>query len=114
MGSAIETLALKRRQATVPADRLWANPAPYYRNRTSRRRVSESSLSIDGEKVVGWHPPCVCWKFLGDAPDLPQTRAMLMRACDARLPARLTRGDLDVITGAQAGAAEAVRGRAAA
>lgn len=54
------------------------------------------------------------WKFLGDAPELPMTRAMLMRACDARLPARLTRGDLDVITGALIGAAEAVKGRAAA
>ena len=54
------------------------------------------------------------WKFLGDAPDLPQTRAMLMRACDARLPARLTRGDLDVIVSALIGAAEAVKGRVAA
>ncbi|MDU8941861.1 DegT/DnrJ/EryC1/StrS family aminotransferase [Ovoidimarina sediminis] len=35
------------------------------------------------------------WGFLGDQPDLPQTRAMLMRACDVRLPARLTRADLD-------------------
>ncbi len=31
------------------------------------------------------------WQFLGELPDLPQTRAMLMRACDVRLPARLTR-----------------------
>ncbi|MEL6570715.1 MAG: aminotransferase class I/II-fold pyridoxal phosphate-dependent enzyme [Pseudomonadota bacterium] len=30
------------------------------------------------------------WQFLGDQPDLPQTRAMLMQACDVRLPARLT------------------------
>ena len=54
------------------------------------------------------------WKFLGDAPDLPQTRAMLMRACDARLPARLQRGDLDFIIAALIGAAEAVKSRAAA
>ena len=54
------------------------------------------------------------WKFLGDAPDLPQTRAMLMRACDVRLPARLQRGDLDFIIAALIGAAEAVKGRAAA
>ena len=35
------------------------------------------------------------WQFLGDAPELPQTRAMLMRACDTRLPARLTPGECD-------------------
>ncbi|MBB3993670.1 dTDP-4-amino-4,6-dideoxygalactose transaminase [Sulfitobacter undariae] len=29
------------------------------------------------------------WKFLGDLPELPLTRAMLSRACDVRLPARL-------------------------
>ena len=37
------------------------------------------------------------WQFLGDAPDLPRTRAMLMRACDVRLPARLTLAECDVI-----------------
>ncbi|QGX97852.1 aminotransferase class I/II-fold pyridoxal phosphate-dependent enzyme [Roseovarius faecimaris] len=38
------------------------------------------------------------WKFLpGEAPDLPQTRAMLMRACDVRLPARLTRAEQDLV-----------------
>jgi dTDP-4-amino-4,6-dideoxygalactose transaminase len=37
------------------------------------------------------------WQFLGDIPDLPRTRAMLMRACDVRLPVRLTRSELDVI-----------------
>lgn len=37
------------------------------------------------------------WQFLGDAPDLPQTRAMLMCACDVRLPARLTLAECDVI-----------------
>jgi dTDP-4-amino-4,6-dideoxygalactose transaminase len=30
------------------------------------------------------------WEFLGPPPDLPKTQAMLMRACDTRLPARLT------------------------
>ena len=29
------------------------------------------------------------WKFLGKTPDLPQTKAMLMRACDVRLPTTL-------------------------
>ncbi len=30
------------------------------------------------------------WTFIPDLPELPKTRAMLMRACDTRLPARLT------------------------
>lgn len=37
------------------------------------------------------------WQFLGEAPGLPQTREMLMRACDVRLPARLTRAECDAI-----------------
>ena len=37
------------------------------------------------------------WQFLGDTPDLPQTRAMLMRACDLRLPARLSLDECDII-----------------
>lgn len=37
------------------------------------------------------------WQFMGETPDLPQTRAMLMRACDVRLPARLTLEECDVI-----------------
>ena len=37
------------------------------------------------------------WQFIKDLPELPQTRAMLMRACDVRLPARLKRHELDVI-----------------
>jgi perosamine synthetase len=45
------------------------------------------------------------WQFLGDPPDLPQTRAMLMRACDVRLPARLTVAELDYIADALIGAA---------
>ena len=40
------------------------------------------------------------WQFLGDQPDMPQTRAMLMRACDLRLPARLQKADLDYIADA--------------
>ncbi|KIC42316.1 aminotransferase [Ruegeria sp. ANG-R] len=38
------------------------------------------------------------WQFLPEQFDLPQTRAMLMRACDVRLPVRLTREELDVIS----------------
>lgn len=37
------------------------------------------------------------WQFLGDIGELPQTRAMLMRACDVRLPARLTLKECDII-----------------
>ena len=50
------------------------------------------------------------WEFLGPAPDLPQTRAMLMRACDVRLPTRLTEAELDYIARALIGSAEQVRG----
>lgn len=38
------------------------------------------------------------WEFLGAVPDLPQTRKMVSRACDVRLPVRLTREALDVVT----------------
>ena len=37
------------------------------------------------------------WQFLGETPELPQTRAMLMCACDLRLPARLTLEECDII-----------------
>ncbi len=37
------------------------------------------------------------WQFLGQMPDLPQTRSMLMAACDVRLPARLTLSECDYI-----------------
>ncbi len=50
------------------------------------------------------------WQFLGDQPDLPQTRAMLMKACDVRLPARLSLADCDVIAAILTGAAEEVMG----
>ncbi|TMV47925.1 aminotransferase, partial [Thioclava sp. BHET1] len=48
------------------------------------------------------------WQFLGETPDLPQTRAMLMRACDVRLPVRLTRAELDFIATALVAAAAEV------
>lgn len=50
------------------------------------------------------------WQFLGETPDLPRTRAMLMRACDVRLPTRLTEGELDYIAAAIVDAAKDVRG----
>lgn len=50
------------------------------------------------------------WQFLGAVPDLPRTRAMLMRACDVRLPVRLTQAELDFIAAAIVDAAVEIRG----
>lgn len=50
------------------------------------------------------------WQFLGDLPELPRTRAMLMRACDVRLPTRLTPAELDFIAEALVAAAVDVKG----
>lgn len=47
------------------------------------------------------------WQFLEDVPDLPQTRAMLMRACDVRLPVRLTEAECDSVTDVLLAAADA-------
>jgi dTDP-4-amino-4,6-dideoxygalactose transaminase len=48
------------------------------------------------------------WAFLGPAPDLPRTRAMVMRACDVRLPARLTEAESAEIAHRLASAADMV------
>lgn len=37
------------------------------------------------------------WQFIKDLPELPRTRAMLMRACDVRLPVQLTTDQLDAV-----------------
>ncbi len=37
------------------------------------------------------------WGFLDENPDQPKTRAMLKRACDVRLPARLSLDDCDLV-----------------
>ncbi|PTV96491.1 dTDP-4-amino-4,6-dideoxygalactose transaminase [Rhodobacter aestuarii] len=66
--------------------------------------VSVFGLSQDNARAY-WN-----WQFLGDLPDLPKTRAMLMRACDTRLPARLTRPELDFIADAIVEAAAVVKG----
>lgn len=50
------------------------------------------------------------WQFLGEMPDQPKTRAMLMRACDVRLPTRLTKAELDYIADALIAAASEARG----
>lgn len=53
------------------------------------------------------------WQFLPEDPGpLPKTRAMLMRACDTRLPVRLKRPELDFIAETLLGAAEDVKGAA--
>jgi len=49
------------------------------------------------------------WQFIDDLPKLPKTRAMLMRACDLRLPARLKPSELEFISDAILQAAEAVQ-----
>ena len=59
----------------------------------------------DGNARAFWN-----WQFLGDPPDLPQTRAMLMRACDVRLPTRLSAAELDFIATAVVAAAVEVKG----
>ena len=72
-----------------------------------RRGVSVQvfGLSEDNARAF-WN-----WQFLPDPGDLPQTRAMLMRACDVRLPTRLTEAELDFIAqGLIAAAAEAATG----
>lgn len=50
------------------------------------------------------------WEFIGALPALPKTRAMLTRACDTRLPARLKREELDFVASALIGAASDVKG----
>ena len=58
----------------------------------------------DGNARAFWN-----WGFIGPQPDLPRTRAMLMRACDVRLPARLGRDDLDFVAGGLVDAAAVVK-----
>lgn len=55
-------------------------------------KVQVFGLSQDNARAF-WN-----WQFIADLPELPHTRAMLMHACDVRLPVRLTRAELDVIT----------------
>lgn len=70
-------------------------------------KVQVFGLSTDNARAF-WN-----WQFIpGDTPDLPGTRAMLMKACDARLPARLTRAELDLIADALVMAAHDIKGEA--
>lgn len=76
---------------------------------TARRgvKVQIFGLSEDNARAF-WN-----WQFIdGPTPDLPMTRAMLSRACDTRLPARLTREQQDAIATAIIDAAEEVMGEA--
>ncbi|PSL21778.1 DegT/DnrJ/EryC1/StrS family aminotransferase [Shimia abyssi] len=50
------------------------------------------------------------WNFIKDLPELPETRKMLMKACDVRLPARLKKAELEIIASALTGAAQDVMG----
>ncbi len=50
------------------------------------------------------------WQFLGDQPELPKTRHMLMRACDVRLPARLSLDECDLVAAALTSAASDAMG----
>ncbi|WP_333868313.1 DegT/DnrJ/EryC1/StrS family aminotransferase, partial [Cypionkella sp.] len=71
-----------------------------------KRQISVQVFGLsEGNARAFWN-----WEFLGPAPDLPQTRAMLMRACDVRLPTRLTEAELDYIAQGLIEAAEVVRG----
>ncbi len=69
-------------------------------------KVQVFGLSTDNARAF-WN-----WQFIpGGPPDLPRTRAMLMRACDARLPAHLTLDQCAAIADALVLAAEEVMGQ---
>lgn len=67
-------------------------------------KVQVFGLSSDNARAF-WN-----WQFLPEKQDLPQTRAMLMRACDTRLPARLTETECDAVARVLVRAAETVKG----
>jgi dTDP-4-amino-4,6-dideoxygalactose transaminase len=55
-------------------------------------KVQVFGLSSDNARAF-WN-----WQFIpGELPELPKTRAMLMKACDVRLPARLSVAEADII-----------------
>ena len=62
---------------------------------TKERGVAVSIFGLhSGNARAFWN-----WKFLDETPDLPQTKAMLMRACDVRLPAALTEDQVNTVAG---------------
>ncbi|MCZ8133619.1 MAG: aminotransferase class I/II-fold pyridoxal phosphate-dependent enzyme [Rhodobacteraceae bacterium] len=85
----------------------WSDDAARaFQKAAKRRGVSVQVFGLsEGNARAYWN-----WQFLGELPDLPRTRAMLMRACDVRLPARLTEAELDYIASALTEAAHEVKG----
>ena len=84
----------------------WTDPqALKFQSRAKSRGVTVQVFGLsDGNARAFWN-----WEFLGPQADLPQTRAMLMRACDVRLPTRLTTQELDFIAEAIVSAVEDVK-----
>ncbi len=67
-----------------------------FQNAAKARGITVQVFGLsEGNARAYWN-----WEFLGPTPDLPQTRAMLMRACDVRLPVRLSESELDYIANA--------------
>ncbi len=67
-------------------------------------KVQVFGLTTDNARAF-WN-----WEFLPERVELPQTRAMLMRACDTRLPARLTVKDCEAVAAVLVRAADQVMG----
>ncbi|MDF1718951.1 MAG: aminotransferase class I/II-fold pyridoxal phosphate-dependent enzyme [Antarcticimicrobium sp.] len=67
-------------------------------------KVQVFGLSADNARAF-WN-----WQFIADLPELPQTRAMLMQACDVRLPVYLKSDQLDAIAEVLIGAAAEAAG----
>ncbi len=62
---------------------------------TKERGVTVSIFGLHkGNARAFWN-----WKFLGETPELPKTKSMLMRACDVRLPAALTESQVNTVAG---------------
>ncbi|GFE65910.1 DegT/DnrJ/EryC1/StrS family aminotransferase [Litoreibacter roseus] len=66
--------------------------------------ASVFGLSTDNARAF-WN-----WQFIDDIPELPKTRAMLSKACDVRLPARLDRAEVDYVADVLIDAARRVKG----
>lgn len=112
-GSAHLTVPAKLDKETRAPDSLQFNLVNFtreeaiaFQNAAKARGVSVQvfGLSTDNARAF-WN-----WQFLGETPELPKTREMLSKACDTRLPARLTLEDCDFIAEALLSAAEDVKG----
>ncbi|MDK3016077.1 DegT/DnrJ/EryC1/StrS family aminotransferase [Pseudodonghicola flavimaris] len=68
-------------------------------------KVQIFGMSTDNARAF-WN-----WQFIPDLPELPQTRAMLMRACDVRLPVYLKTDQLDAVAEVLIEAAETAAGQ---